>query len=173
MAKSNGSTSAEDTAVSPGFSTRVKETLARASREHSDTAAMAPTTQAGKPARRARLRLTRIDPMSVMKTSFLLSVAFGVVTFVAVLIVWTILGAAGLWDAVNDTVATVITSGDQASTFDIRDYVGMGRVLGFTLVVAVIDVILLTAIATLGAFLYNMAAALLGGIELTLSEDSH
>ena len=39
------------------------------------------------------------------------------------------------------------------------------------MLVAVIDVVLLTAIATLGAFLYNMAAALLGGIEVTLAED--
>src|SRR5690606_27965020 len=134
-------------------------------------AAMKAPPAGSKQPRRARLRLTRIDPMSVMKTSFLLSVAFGVVTFVAVLIVWSILGAAGLWDAANDTVGTVLTSGDQASTFDIRAYLGMGRVLGFTLVVAVLDVILLTAIATLGAFLYNMAAALVGGVEVTLAED--
>lgn len=169
MAKTNGPTdSAEETAVRPAFAARVKETLAKAAQEHSDTV----TLKAGtKQPRRARLRLTRIDPVSVMKTSFLLSVAFGVVTVVAVVIVWTILGAAGLWDAVNTTVATVVTSGDQASTFDIRDYVGMGRVVGFTLVVAVIDVILLTAIATLGAFLYNMSAALLGGIEVTLADD--
>lgn len=172
MAKITGSTeTAEGTAVRPAFAARVKETLARAAQEHSDTVALSSGTAGSKQPRRARLRLTRIDPVSVMKTSFLLSVAFGVVTVIAVLIVWTILGAAGLWDAVNTTVATVVTSGDQASTFDIRDYVGMGRVLGFTLVVAVIDVILLTAIATLVAFLYNMAAALLGGIEVTLADD--
>lgn len=171
MAKSTDAAPTEETAVRPGFSARVKETLAKAAKEHNDTVALTSTTMGGKPTRRARLRLTRIDPLSVMKTSFLLSVAFGVVTFVAVLVIWSILGAAGLWDAVNDTVATVLTSGDQASTFDIRDYVGMGRVLGFTLVVAVVDVILLTAIATLVAYLYNMAAALLGGIEVTLAED--
>lgn len=173
MAKSTGSSppGTEETVVRPGFSTRMKETLSKAAQEHSATAAMKAPPAGSKQPRRARLRLTRIDPMSVMKTSFLLSVAFGVVTFVAVLIVWSILGAAGLWDAVNDTVGTVLTSGDQASTFDIRDYLGMGRVLGFTLVVAVLDVILLTAIATLGAFLYNMAAALLGGVEVTLAED--
>ncbi len=39
------------------------------------------------------------------------------------------------------------------------------------MLVAVVDVVLLTAIATLGAFLYNMSAALLGGIEVTLAED--
>ena len=47
----------------------------------------------------------------------------------------------------------------------------MSRVLGFTMLVSVIDVVLITAIATLGAFLYNMAASLLGGIEVTLAED--
>ena len=40
------------------------------------------------------------------------------------------------------------------------------------MLVAVVDVVLLTAIATLAAFLYNMAAALLGGIEVTLAEDN-
>lgn len=171
MAKGTKTTPAQETAVRASFSARMKEMLARAAKEHSDTVSLAPASKSGKAVRRARLRMVRIDPVSVMKTSFLLSVAFGIVTFVAVLIVWTILGAAGLWDAVNDTVATVVTSGDQASTFDIRDYVGMGRVLGFTLVVAVVDVILLTAIATMVAYLYNMAAALLGGVEVTLAED--
>ncbi|MDP8932371.1 MAG: DUF3566 domain-containing protein, partial [Actinomycetota bacterium] len=56
---------------------------------------------------------------------------------------------------------------------DDEDYVGTSRVLGFTMLVAAVDVVLLTAIATLGAFLYNMAAALLGGVEVTLAEDQH
>jgi hypothetical protein len=48
----------------------------------------------------------------------------------------------------------------------------MSRVMGFTMLVAVVDVILITAIATLGAFLYNLAAGLLGGIEVTFAEDN-
>jgi len=128
-------------------------------------------TTPGKAPRRARLRLTRIDPWTVMKTSFLLSIAFGVVTFVAVFMVWSVLGAAGVWDSINSTVASVVEADADSSSFDITDYLGIGRVLGFTLLVSVIDVILLTAIATLTAFIYNMAAALLGGIEVTLAED--
>ena len=62
--------------------------------------------------------------------------------------------------------------GDSNSAdFDIANYLGTRRVLGFTMIVAVVDVVLITAIATLGAFLYNLAAALLGGIEVTLAED--
>jgi len=54
----------------------------------------------------------------------------------------------------------------------VQDYIGTGRVLGFTMLVSAVDVVLLTAIATLGAFLYNLAATLLGGIEVTLAEDN-
>jgi hypothetical protein len=122
--------------------------------------------------RRARLRLVHLDPWSVMKTSFLLSIAFGIVTVVAVAVVWSVLGAAGVWDSINQTVSDVI-GGDQAQDFDVQNYVGTSRVLGFTMIIAAVDVILITAIATLGAFLYNLAAALLGGVEVTLAEDEH
>jgi hypothetical protein len=122
--------------------------------------------------RRARLRLSRIDPWSVMKVSFLLSIAFGIVTVVSVFLVWSVLDAAGVWSSINNTVSDTVSSPNSVSTFNIEDYLGMSRVLGFTMLVSVIDVILITAIATLGAFLYNMAATLLGGIEVTLAEDN-
>lgn len=121
--------------------------------------------------RRARLRLSRIDPWSVMKVSFLLSIAFGIVTIVSVFMIWSVLGAAGVWSSINNTVSDTVSSGNTASDFHIEDYLGMSRVLGFTMLVSVIDVVLITAIATLGAFLYNMAASLLGGVEVTLTED--
>ncbi len=132
------------------------------------------TTTAVRPRvpRRARLRLTRIDPWSVMKTSFLLSIAFAVVTVVSVAMVWQVLGAAGVWDSINSTIQEGI-GGEDIASFQVQDYLGTSRVLGFTMLVAAIDVVLITASATLTAFLYNMAAALLGGIEVTLAEDQH
>lgn len=121
--------------------------------------------------RRARLRLVQVEPWSVMKTAFLLSVAVGIVTVVAVGIVWGVLGAAGLWDSVNSIVQDSI--GDSTGEpFEIQKYLGTSRVLGFTMIVAVADVVLITAIATLGAFLYNLSASLLGGIEVTFAEDN-
>lgn len=128
-------------------------------------------TSAARPrTRRARLRLTHLDPWSVMKTAFLLSIAFGIVTVIAVAVVWSVLGAAGVWDSINRTVQDVI-GGETGATFDVENYVGTSRVMGFTMIVAVVDVVLITAIATLGAFLYNLAATLLGGLEVTLTED--
>lgn len=130
-----------------------------------------PGAARGRTPRRARLRLTRVDPWSVMKTSFLLSIAFAVVTVVSVAMVWQVLGAAGVWDSINSTIQEGI-GGEDVASFRIEDYVGTSRVLGFTMLVAAIDVVLITAAATLVAFLYNMSAALLGGIEITLAEDA-
>ena len=106
-----------------------------------------------------------------MKTSFLLSIALGIVLVVAVSIIWSVLGAAGVWDSINSIVQQAVGN-STGKPFDIQQYVGTSRVLGFTMIVAVLDVILITAIATLGAFLYNLSAALLGGIEVTLAEDN-
>ena len=136
----------------------------------SSTTRAGATTARPRGTRKARLRLVHLDPWSVMKTSFLLSIAFGIVTVVAVAVVWSVLGAAGVWDSINQTVSDVL-GGDSAQNFDVQNYVGTSRVLGFTMIVAVVDVVLITAIATLGAFLYNLAAALLGGVEVTLAED--
>jgi hypothetical protein len=168
----------EDTAVRAPLGERITAKLSKAADEHKANAqpesphAAKKAAGGRKPPRRARLRLTRIDPWSVMKTSFLLAIAFGVVTVVSVFIIWSVLSAAGVWDSINNTVQDVV-GGEEAGSWDVEKYVGMSRVMGFTMVVAVVDVILITAIATLGAFLYNMSAALLGGVELTLAEDDH
>lgn len=159
---------------------RLGEKLTAASDEHRANARPDSTSASARAAkssgkrgpRRARLRLTRLDPWSVMKTAFLLSIAIGVVTIVSVMIVWSVLGAAGVWDSINATVADVVGT-EETSDFDVENYIGLSRVLGFTILVSAIDVVLITAIATLMAFLYNMAAALLGGIEVTLAEDQN
>ena len=84
-----------------------------------------------------------------MKTSFLLSIALGIVLVVAVAIIWSVLGAAGVWDSINSIVQQAVGT-DNGTPFDIEKYLGASRVLGFTMIVAVLDVILITAIATLG-----------------------
>jgi hypothetical protein len=129
------------------------------------------SAKAARRTRRAQLRLVQVDAWSVMKTAFLLSIALGIVLVVAVSIIWAVLGAAGVWDSINSIVQQAV-GGETGKPFDITEYAGTSRVLGFTMIVAVIDVVLITAIATLGAFLYNLSAALLGGIEVTLAEDS-
>ncbi|PYC87542.1 hypothetical protein C7C46_04310 [Streptomyces tateyamensis] len=137
-----------------------------------------PTPAAGTPVgaagrmRRARLRITRADPWSVMKVSFLLSLAVGIIMIVAAAVLWTTLDAMGVFDSIGKTLKDVTGSGASGSGgVNIMDYVGFGKVLTFTALIAVVDVVLLTALSTLAAFIYNAAAGFTGGIELTLTEE--
>jgi hypothetical protein len=143
--------------------------------EKAETVAVGKTEKAPKTSnrpqtRKARLRMSRIDPWSVMKTSFLLSIAFGIVTWVAVFIVWSAIGAAGVFDNINNTVTEVLGT-PAAEPFRIENYINTGKVMGFTTLLACADVLIITALATLGSFLYNIAATLLGGLEVTLASE--
>nr|WP_234440896.1 DUF3566 domain-containing protein [Streptomyces rimosus] len=120
--------------------------------------------------RKARLRVARADPWSVMKVSFLLSIALGICTIVAVAVLWMVMDAMGVFTTVGGTISEATGSGDGGG-FDLQTFLSLPRVLLFTAVIAVIDVVLATALATLGAFIYNISAGFVGGVELTLAED--
>ncbi|MFE0046615.1 DUF3566 domain-containing protein [Streptomyces albireticuli] len=120
--------------------------------------------------RKARLRVAKVDPWSVMKVSFLLSIAVGVCTIVAAAVLWTVMDAMGVFQAVGGTVSDA-TTGSEGGGFDLESFLSLPNVLIFTSLIAVIDVVLATALATLGAFVYNLSAGFVGGVELTLAED--
>jgi len=111
--------------------------------------------------RKARLTLRRVDPWSVFVMSLLLSLFLAVVTIVASLVLYALLSALGVPDSINDAVSEARGGGDLLTR---------GRFVGFGALLAAADVILLTALATIGAMLYNLCATFTGGIELTLAE---
>lgn len=121
---------------------------------------------AGAP-RRVRLVVSKLDPWSVMKMSFLLSVALGIILVVALAVLWTVLNGMGVFDQINTLIAQVMGN----EKINILDYVGLSKVLSLGTVLAVINVALLTAVLTLMAVLYNIGAALVGGITTTLTDD--
>jgi Transmembrane domain of unknown function (DUF3566) len=121
--------------------------------------------------RKARLRLSRLDPWSVMKTSFLFSIAAGIMLVVATYAVWTVLSTSGLFPAINEIVASVVSTPGDTTPFRIEEYINTRKVLGVAALIACVDVVIFTALATLGSFLYNLAATVLGGLEITLAED--
>jgi transmembrane protein DUF3566 len=130
----------------------------------------APATPVRRRPRRARLKVTRADPWSVMKIAFVLALAAGIMTVVAVAILWMALDAAGVFSKVGETVNSV-TSGGEDKGFDLEGYLTLSRVLGITGIIAAVEVVVMTALATLLAFMYNVSSGMVGGIEVTLAED--
>jgi hypothetical protein len=120
--------------------------------------------------RKARLRVAKADPWSVMKVSFLLSIALGICTIVAAAVLWMVMDAMGVFSTVGGTISEA-TGSNESNGFDLQAFLSLPNVLMFTAVIAVIDVVLATALATLGAFIYNLSAGFVGGVELTLAED--
>ncbi|MEV4437696.1 DUF3566 domain-containing protein [Streptomyces sp. NPDC049577] len=120
--------------------------------------------------RSARLRVSKADPWSVMKVSFVLSLALGVCTIVAAAVLWAVLDGMGVFSALGGTISDA-TASSEGGGFDLESFLSLPHVLIFTTVIAVIDVVLATALATLGAFVYNLSAGFVGGVELTLAED--
>lgn len=128
-----------------------------------------PARPAASSGRRIRLTVSRIDPWSALKMSFLLSVALGIALVVAVGVLWLILDGMGAFTAVNNLIGKIVV--DNGERLDILDFIGFKRVLSLSIVVAVVDVFLWTAVATLGAFIYNVSSSLVGGLQLTLTDD--
>ncbi|MEV6969212.1 DUF3566 domain-containing protein [Hamadaea sp. NPDC051192] len=119
--------------------------------------------------RRARLAIKRIDPWSVMKFSFAVSLVLFLVVIVATSVLYLALNAMGVFDSINSSIGELASSsggGTGAAEFKIT----AGGVIGTAALIGAVNVVLFTALATLGAFIYNVCSDLVGGIEVTLAE---
>ena len=112
--------------------------------------------------------MASVDPWSVLKLSFLLSVAIGIALVVASVVLWSVLDGMGVFTDINKVLEDV---GGAQSRLNVYDYVGFGRVVSLSTVLGVVNVVLMTALSTLGAFLYNLASSLVGGLNVTLTDE--
>lgn len=136
-------------------------------REPAARPSMTSSAVAGSP-RKVRLAVARIDPWSVMKLSFLLSVAVGIMIVIAAAVTWYTLDGMAVFTKVNGTISEI--TGDP-KFFNVLEYASFKRVISLATVIAVVDVVILTALSTIGAFLYNIVSALVGGVTVTLTDD--
>ncbi|MCD0442068.1 DUF3566 domain-containing protein [Glycomyces sp. A-F 0318] len=161
---STGNTAANQ-AAGVASSARVADAVRAARAAVSQAAARGP--------RRARLRLKRIDPWSVMKFAFAVSIVLFIVMVVATTVLYIALDAMGVFDTVNDMLQMLMGTNAEAgaassAAADFR--ITAKGVIGAAALLGVVNMVLFTALATLGSFIYNVCADLVGGVEVTLAE---
>lgn len=115
---------------------------------------------------RASMQIRRIDPWSTLKVSLLLSVALFFVWMIAVAFLYLVLGGMGVWSKLNSNVGDLLNNTSGSS----GELVSSGTIFGGAVLIGLVNIVLLTAMATIAAFIYNLATDLIGGIEVTLAD---
>ncbi len=120
-------------------------------------------------ARQAHLTVARVEPWSVMKFSFVVSLVAFVILFVAVSVLFGTLSALGVFTSLQHVVQSVTSSQDSAGV-NASKWFTASKVLGYTALLGSINIVLITAMCTIGSVIYNLTSRLIGGVEVTLRE---
>jgi hypothetical protein len=114
---------------------------------------------------RASMQIRRVDPWSTLKVSAVLSVALFFVWMIAVAFLYLVLGGMGVWSKLNSNVGDLLNN-----TSGSTELVSSGTIFGGAVLIGLVNIVLLTAAATIGAFIYNLTTDLIGGVEVTLAD---
>ena len=118
--------------------------------------------------RTVKLAVSKVDPWSVMKMTFMLSLALGIATIVVMFVLWLVLEVTGTFGSLQAALAEF--AGEEGAD-QLLQVFGLGRILSFAVIIAVVNVILMTALSTLTSIIYNIGSSLVGGFHLTLTDD--
>ncbi|MCF2707208.1 DUF3566 domain-containing protein [Arcanobacterium haemolyticum] len=113
------------------------------------------------------MTIARVDPLSALKLGFLISVAIGIMIVVAMALLWFVLDGMHVFSQVESLLQTL----NSDSLLQLAQYLQFGRWMSFAVIVAIVDIVLLTALSAIGALVYNLVAALVGGMRITVTDE--
>lgn len=111
-------------------------------------------------AKQVRLKLVYIDFWSTVKLSFLAGICLAIIAIVGSFLIWTVLDRTGIFDQLNGLVKDISGAGGAS----LRSVLGLGQVMGFSLVVGILDIVVVTALGAVFALLYNLSVKITGGL---------
>lgn len=146
---------------------KMKDLASRAKTSLTEGDDLAASNKRGGP-RKARVLVSRVDPWSVLKIGFLLSIAAGIMLVVATFVLWNVINEFGLFVLVNQWVDKLFDGQQQVN---LEEIFKLDKVMSAAVLISVVNVVLLTALTTIAAFLYNTVSSVVGGIYVTLTDD--
>ena len=120
-------------------------------------------------ARRARLRITHLGPRSAFRLSVTFAACMSVIWLAAVAAVWAVLDSSGVFRSIVHATSTFTSSGGRTDT-TVAHWLSFSRVMLIAAALAVLNVLVLSALCTVGSVFYNLFSDFAGGLEATLTE---
>ncbi|MBH0007987.1 DUF3566 domain-containing protein [Salinibacterium sp. UTAS2018] len=111
--------------------------------------------------KQVRLKLVYIDFWSAVKFSFLVAISLGVVFVVATMLVWIVLNSTGIFGDIDNIFRDILS---KEADFRITSSFGFGQVALFSIVIALLNTLVGTALGAIASMLYNFSVRLTGGI---------
>ncbi|MEO6309320.1 MAG: DUF3566 domain-containing protein [Leifsonia sp.] len=112
-----------------------------------------------KPTKQVRLKLVYIDFWSSVKLSFLVAICLAVVTIVATFLIFTVLNQTGVFDKANALYTDIA-----GTSADLKSFLSVANVMGFAVIVAILNTVVITALGAIFAVLYNLSVKITGGL---------
>ncbi|MBN9239294.1 MAG: hypothetical protein BGO97_06365 [Micrococcales bacterium 70-64] len=110
--------------------------------------------------KQVRLKLVYVDFWSAVKLSFLVATSLGIVLIVASILVWIVLNSTGIFGSLNDILVDVL--GDPK--FSVTGTFSLGTVALFSFIIAILNIVVGTALGAIASMLYNFSVRLTGGL---------
>ena len=110
--------------------------------------------------KQVRLKLVYLDFWSVVKLSFLTFICLGIIQVVFAVLVWVVLNTTGIFGDLDNAMRQIL--GDE--TFSVTTVFSLTQVALFAVIVAVLNIVVGTALGAIFAALYNLSARVTGGL---------
>ena len=117
---------------------------------------------------RVRRIIRKIDPWTVLKVTLVLNFVIALTVVLGLSIMWVLLVNAGVPQGLEDIARRLALLDQDASLVGNIEPLFTGLVS-----LAAVYMLTQTAIATVGAFFYNLVSDLVGGIEVVVLEETH
>ncbi len=111
-------------------------------------------------AKQVRLKLVYVDFWSTVKLSFLVAVSLGIVLVVSTILIYLVLQSTGIFTLLDSVLVDVLSD----DGFSIAQSFSLLQVSLFSLVVAVLNIVVGTALGAITSILYNLSVRLTGGL---------
>jgi hypothetical protein len=110
--------------------------------------------------KQVRLKLVYIDFWSAVKLSFLIALTLGIITIVASMLVWVVLDSTGIFGKLDVLLRDILND----PSFSVTQSFSLGQVGLFSLIVALLNTVVGTALGAITAMLYNFSVRITGGL---------